>query len=178
MDNKKTLAAALGIAAGFGAARLVDLALIGGSIATAASAVAFAGYMTLGGGDHPPLINGMEHLAIFAQPNHGVKHGDTTSVDASPVGALPPEVKAHVEGYSLVGAQKDFAWLREGNHIFSVHTGDTVPRLGRITSIEQRDGRWTLLDDKGNQLIAATKPDIPPPGTGRFDKPLIFGSGR
>ena len=56
-------------AAGLAAARAVDLALIGGGVATATGAVGFAGYMSVAG-DHEPRINGMEYLAIFAQPSH------------------------------------------------------------------------------------------------------------
>jgi len=179
MVEKRTAAAMAGTVVGLGAAKLIDFALIGGSIATAAGSVAFAGYMTLTVGERGPLIYGMDHLAIFAQPSRGLSHDDSSqSVDATPVGALPPNVKDHVEGYSLVGAQSDFAWLRNGNKIFAVHIGDDVPNLGRVASIELRDGRWMLVDIKGNPLLAASKTALPPPGRGRFEKSLIFGSGK
>ena len=178
MGEKKTAAAAAGAVLGFGAARLIDFALIGGSIAAAAGSVAFAGYMTMTAGDRSPLIYGMDHLAIFAQPSRHLGHDEAQPVDASPVGALPPGAKDHVEGYSVVGAQSDFAWLRNGNRIFAVHIGDEVPRLGRVAAIERREGRWTLLDLNGNVLIAAAKSEIMAPGPGRFEKPLIFGNGR
>jgi hypothetical protein len=178
MDRKKTLAAALGVAAGFTASRAVDLALVGGGVATAAGAVGFAGYVMFAG-DHEPHINGLEYLAIFAQPSHhgapGADKSDATKVDVRPVGAIPREIKENVAGYWLVGAQPSFAWLREGNRIFAVHPGDDVPRLGRVATIEERDGRWTLVDDKGAAMIVSSVADLPASAGGRFDKRLIFG---
>jgi hypothetical protein len=179
MDSKKTFAAVLGVAAGFTASRAVDLALVGGSVVTATSAVGFAGYMMFAG-DHEPHINGMEYLAIFAQPTRHAVRGadkpDATKVDDSPVGSIPPrDIKDNVAGYWLVGAQAQFAWLREGNRIFSVRPGDEVPRLGRVAAIEQRDGRWTLVDSKGAALIVSGQPELSASAGGRFDKRMIFG---
>ncbi len=178
MDKKKSLAVALGAATGLAAARVIDLALIGASMFTAAGAVGFAGYMTLTGVG-APMILGMDHLAIFAQPSHP-HHAETPQfgpVDMSPVGAIPHE-KDHVNGYALVGAQTRFAWLREGNRIFAVRPGEVVPRLGRIAAIEQRDGRWTLVDEKGAPMIVSAIPDLAPSAGGRFDKRMIFGEGK
>jgi hypothetical protein len=177
MDSKKTWATLAGATAGVAASRAIDLALIGGGVATAASAVGFAGYMMLAG-DHETHVNGMEYLAIFAQPSHGVHgegKGDAEKVDSSPVGAIQREIKDNVSGYWLVGAQAQFAWLREGNRIFSVHPGEVVPRLGRVAGIEQRDGRWTLVDDKGAELIVSSQAELPASAGGRFDKRMIFG---
>ena len=180
MDKKKPLAAAIGAALGVGVARLADLALIGGLIATAGGAVTFAGYMTIRGAQ-TPLINGMEYLAIFAQPNHH-GHGDEPEatqarqrLDMDPVGAIPRETKDDVGGYALVGAKPTYAWLRQGNRIFAVRPGDDVPRLGHVAGIEQRDGRWTLVDDKGRTLIVSALAEIAPSEGGRFDKRMIFG---
>jgi hypothetical protein len=171
MDSKKPMAALAGAFAGVAATRLLDLALIGGCLATAAGAVGFAGYMTMAG-EHSPFINGMQYLAIFAQPSHPHRVG----VDMNPVGAIPPETKFRVGGYQLVGAEARFAWLREGDRIFAVHPGDDVPRLGKIGSVEQRDGRWTLLDPKGTALLVSSLIDLPPSAGGRFDKRMIFGA--
>jgi hypothetical protein len=180
MDNKKTLAAVLGAAAGFTASRAIDLALVGGGVATAASAVGFAGYMMLAG-NHEPHINGMEYLAIFAQPSghaaRGADAADATKVDTRPVGAIPREIKDNVAGYSLVGAQAEFAWLREGNRIFSVRPGQEVPRLGRVAAIVERDGRWTLVNSKGEELLVSGQPELSPSASGKFDKRMIFGDG-
>ncbi len=175
MDKKKSLATLLGAVFGFSAARLGDLALIGGSLATAAGTVGFAGYMTLRGGDRPH-INGMEYLAIFAQPRHTGPKGPT-GVDMNPVGAIPPNAKIDVNGYSLVGAKESYAWLRQGDRIFAVRPGDDVPVLGHVASIERREGRWALIDSKGAPLIvspiaALATEDAP------FGKRMIFGDRR
>jgi hypothetical protein len=178
MDKRKSLAALVGAALGVGAARLADLALFGGLVATAGGAVTFAGYMTMRG-SHTPLINGMQYLAIFAQPNrHGQGDEAAPSVDMNPVGAIPAETKVEAGGYALVGAKPSYAWLRAGNRIFAVRPGDDVPQLGHVSAIEQRDGRWTLVDDKGRTLIASALTEIAPPEGGRFEKRMIFGEGK
>ncbi len=78
-------------------------------------------------------------------------------------------------GYWLVGAQPQFAWLREGNRIFSVRPGEEVPRLGRIAAIVERDGRWTLVDSKGAALIVSGQPELSPSAGAKFGKRMIFG---
>ena len=190
MDKKKSLAAMLGAALGIGVAKLADIALIGGLLATAGGAVTFAGYMTMRN-DGATHVNGMQYLAIFAQPNRHAHDGDepeataAPSVDMNPVGAIPREpqadanpAKADSGGYALVGARPTYAWLREGNRIFAVRPGDDVPRLGHIAGIEQRDGRWSLVDGQGRTLIASGLAEIAPAEGGRFNKPMIFGEGR
>ena len=186
MDRRKTLAALTGALAGYASTRLADLALVGGSLATAVGAVGFAGYMTLAG-NHETHVNGMEYLAIFAQPSHPAHHEDAErpSLDMAPTGALPRaepparEIKEQAGGYALVGAQSSFAWLREGNRIFAVRPGEDVPRLGRVAAIRQVEGRWTLLDDKGDTLLAGGVIELAAPSPERrFDKRMIFGGGR
>jgi hypothetical protein len=179
MGKKKTLAAIVGVFAGLGAARVGDLALIGGSLATATGAVALAGYMMMRG-EGSPLINGVQYLAIFAQPSHP-HAGDGASapddVDMNPVGAIPHDGKDQVAGYQLVGAQERFAWIRQGARIFAVHPGDDVPSLGRVSAIELRDGRWALVDEKGGTLLVSALSEVARSAGGRFDKRMIFGAG-
>jgi hypothetical protein len=177
MDKKKPLAASLGGLMGFVAGRGVDIALVGGSLATAAGAVTFAAYMMMRN-DGSPLINGVQYLAIFAQPSHPNRVDDAPEhggLDMSPVGAISAKGDGQVAGYQLVGAQQSFAWVREGARIFAVHPGDDVPRLGRVDAIELRDGRWTLVDEKGATLITSALSEVAPSAGGRFDKGMIFG---
>ena len=176
MDKKKALGVATGAAAGFAASRAGDFALIGGLLATAASAVGFAGYETLAG-DHRPNIAGMEYLAIFAQPSHHSAAADSAArsgLDMNTIGALPHSAPEEAGGYALVGAQSRFAWLREGNRIFAVTPGEDVPRLGHVVSIEPRDGRWALLSARGEILLIGGASDIGATGGGKFDKRMIF----
>ena len=175
MADRNWLAAIAGAMTGAAASR-VDVALVAGSLATAAGAVAFAGYMTMSG-VQGPLVNGMQYLAIFAQPNRGA-HVGPAGVDMSAVGAIPHDLIDHVGGYALVGAQERYAWLREGNRIFAVRPGDDVPRLGRVAAIAERDGRWVLVDDKGVTLIAGAIVDLAPASSRRFGKRMIFSADR
>ena len=69
-------------------ALLVDVALIGSSLVAAAGAVVFAGSMLVEG-DHRPRVNGLQYLAIFAQP-----HGAAKSVPAPPAPAQPVPIPA------------------------------------------------------------------------------------
>jgi hypothetical protein len=180
MDKKKWLSAGAGAGLGLTASRIMDLSLIGACVATATGTVAFAGYMMMRG-DHTPLINGMQYLAIYAQPSHPRHVADAQrpeAVDMAPVGALSRDGQDRTSGYQLVGAEPRFAWLRQGDHIFAVHPGDEVARLGKIASIEQRDGRWTLVDEKGATLIASALVDPTGSAGGRFGKPMIFGAER
>jgi hypothetical protein len=179
MDRKKSLAAMVGALTGLGAARIVDLALVGGGLATATGAVALAGYM-MTRGEHAPIVNGVQYLAIFAQPSHPHRDDDAAApvgVDTNPIGAISHNGKDQVAGYQMVGAQQSFAWIREGARIFAVHPGDDVPSLGRVGAIEMRDGRWTLMDEKGGTLLVSALAEVAPSAGGRFDKRMIFGAG-
>ena len=176
MDKKKAAAAAAGAVAGAAAGRLVDLALMGGLIATAAGAVGFAGYETMFS-DHMPHINGLQYLAIFAQPSHhppALAQNGKGAIDMAPTGALSHPAPQEAAGYALVGAQGRFAWLREGNRIFAVYPGDDVARLGHVVSIETREGRWTLVGRNGETLLAGAPVDLGEGAVGRFDKKMTF----
>ncbi len=176
MDRRKALATLAGATAGFAASRAADLALIAGLVVTAAGAVGFAGYETLSD-DHRPKIAGMEYLAIFAQPSRHSAAADSAArsgLDMNALGALPHSAPEEAGGYGLVGAQPQFAWLREGNRIFAVTPGEDVPRLGHVHAIERRDGRWALIARAGEILLIGGASDIGAAGGGKFDKRMIF----
>ncbi len=135
--------------------------------ALAALSVAFAGYMLAQGGG-AVRVNGMEHLAIFAQPRGtapaatGLVLPSLTEVDRSPDlmatgsvgGADRPARPRPVE---VVAARSDRVWLRVDGAIRAAAPGDDVPRVGHIGSIVSRDGGWALLDDKGATLLTVAK---------------------
>lgn len=180
MASKKALLTAASAALGLAAGRMVDFALIGGLMFTAAGAVGFAGYETMVN-DHTTRISGMKYLAIFAQPSHRSPPGAQeakSGLDLTPIGALAHPAPIDASGYSLVGAQSRFAWLREGNRIFVVNPGDDVARLGHVASIEPREGRWALIGPQGEALIAGGVADIGERSGGRFDKRMIFRDSR
>jgi hypothetical protein len=177
VDKKKSLATVIGAVFGVGMARLGDLILIGGSLAIAAGAVGLAGYLTLTGVQEP-YIYGMKYLAIYAQPSHPVHVDGGQEIDFSPVGAIATPLRTAVNGYALVGAKSSYGWLRDGDHIFAVLPGDDVPRLGHVAAIEQRNGRWALVDDKGGELLVSAAVDPTAEDGGHFGKSMIFGEGK
>ena len=79
-----------GASAAFVTAKLADAALVGSRVAFAARrAVAFAGSMTADG-PRSPRINGMQYLAIFAQPRGVAAPSDQAAVRAGAPRSRPP----------------------------------------------------------------------------------------
>jgi hypothetical protein len=136
--------------------------------ALAGLSAAFAIYM-LAYGAGKTRINGMEHLAIFAQPRGpggAVRDRAPPSADAAPVvdmattGSVAASVgKAAPDArpVEIVAAQADRVWLRIDGAIRTAAPGDNVAGLGRIGAIVPRNGGWVLLDDKGAALLAVAK---------------------
>jgi len=147
-----------------------EIAIRAVGTALAGVSISFAVYMLAYGGGKT-RINGMEHLAIFAQPRG-------TGGGASPAGnpAPPPVGGAAVDmattgsfaasagkavpdprPVEIVAAQADRVWLRIDGALRPAVPGDSIAGVGRIGSIVARDGGWVLLDDKGAVLLAVTK---------------------
>ena len=174
MDRKKSLAALVGAASASAWRGSSTSRLIGGALATAAGAVGLAGYLTLTGVQEP-YIYGMKYLAIYAQPSHPVHVDGGQGIDFNPIGAIATPLRTAVNGYALVGAKASYGWLRDGDHIFAVLPGDDVPRLGHVAAIEQRNGRWALVDDKGGELLVSAAVEPTAEDGGHFGKSMIFG---
>jgi hypothetical protein len=135
--------------------------------ALAGLSIAFAAYM-MAYGEGKIRINGMEHLAIFAQPRGpaGAVGPVQPLQDASPqvdmaatgsLAASAGEAAADARPVQIVAAQADRVWLRVDGAIRAAAPGDSVPGLGRIGSIVARNGGWVLLDDKGAELLAVAR---------------------
>jgi hypothetical protein len=135
--------------------------------ALAGLSMAFAIYMLAYGGGKT-RINGMEHLAIFAQPrgDGGVVRGPipppeaaTPQVDMVATGSLAASAKAasDARAVQIVAAQADRVWLKINGAIRTATPGDNVAGLGRIGAIVARNGGWVLLDDKGAELLSVAK---------------------
>ena len=135
--------------------------------ALAGLSMAFAVYM-LAYGAGRTRINGMEHLAIFAQPrgDGGIVRAATPptagapQVDMAATGSLAAsagEAAAPVRPVKIVAAQADRVWLKIDGAIRAAAPGDSVAGLGRIGAIVARDGGWVLLDDKGAELLTVAK---------------------
>jgi hypothetical protein len=165
------------------------LALIGSGVATATAAVAFAGVMLMQG-DHAPNINGMQYLAVFAQPSKALRPTEPATplstavaaarepqatVDMAPVGAISARPMPHPD-YELISAGMDRAWVRDGDRIFAVHIGDNVPNLGKIEDIVWTDGHWALIGANKVTLLASGEAAAPKKNGGRTfqQKKMIF----
>jgi hypothetical protein len=173
--------------------------LIGAGLTSAAASVVFAAAM-VSRGDHQPLVNGMQYLAIFAQPSGrtapsaptattkfatlGASPGSArtdagASIDFNPTGSIPrvvAEEPAQSDPYRLVAVEPGMAWLRNGAEMRVVKPGDVAPGLGRIAAIVKRDGRWALVGDSGVALLVADPPPSVAPAEDRFARGMIFGT--
>ena len=148
-----------------------EIAIRAVGTALAGMSAAFAIYMLAYGGGRT-RINGLEHLAIFAQPRGnavgappaeglappgadaaGAVDMATTGSFAASAGKAAPESRP----IEIVAARADRVWLRIDGALRSAVPGDSVPGVGRIGAIVARDGGWALLDDKGAALLAVTK---------------------
>jgi hypothetical protein len=138
-------------------------------MALASLSAAFAMYM-LAYGAGKTRINGMEHLAIFAQPRGagGVVRDPTTppetdastAVDMAATGSVAASAGPVAPGarpVEIVAAQADRVWLKIGGGIHMAAPGDDVAGLGRIGAIVARSGGWVLLDGKGAELLGVAK---------------------
>jgi hypothetical protein len=166
----------------------VDATLVGTGLATAAGAVAFAGFM-VAQGDHKPDVYGMKYLAIYAQPRKTAKAADESGrssgpaaggeIDMAPVGSIGPPPPANMGTFALVSAQPGVAWLREGTRIVAIRQGDVAPGLGRIVDIVKRDGRWFLIGDSGTALLSREPPAAKDgPAREPFSRRMIFGDDK
>jgi len=188
MTRKTALktAAVVTLAAKLASFSLIDATLVGSSVAAAVGSVVFAGAMMMQG-DHPPAVNGVEYLAIFAQPKvaasaaqgaHAPQFVANVGVDFTPLGSLAPPGTTAAGAYELVSAQSTLAWVRVGTRILAVKPGDTLPGLGVVRAIAWDSGRWTLVGDNDAPLLRSGGPattarsgSAPP-----FSRQMIFGS--
>ncbi len=201
----RRFAAAASLASGRVTAKsLGDLALVGVGVAMAVGSIVFASDM-LSQDDHEPRVNGMQYLAIFAQPRGSARPAPAAppavaanavdmaptgsiarsaddAVDMAPIGSIPRGAAGAppaAERYRLVAAGPGVAWLSNGSEIRMVKPGELVPGFGRVASIVKRDGRWALVDEKGATLAMADRPQTKSRGDRGepFARRMIFGEG-
>jgi hypothetical protein len=135
--------------------------------ALAGLSMAFAVYMLAYGGGRT-RINGMEHLAIFAQPRGpGGFVADPppsaeaqAALDMAATGSLAAsagDVGTGPRPIEMVAAQADRVWLKIDGTIRAATPGDSVAGLGQIGAIVSRGDGWAVLDDKGADLLTLSK---------------------
>ena len=151
--------------------RALGAALAGLSISFAAYMIAFGGYRV--------RVNGMEHLAIFAQPR-GPAHATPpeppiilSPLDMTATGSFTPPADPRLKPRPVEGvaARADRAWLIIDGMIRVAAPGDDLPHLGHVAKITPRDGGWALLDEKGGTLLFVPKHAN---GAAMFSKRMIF----
>jgi hypothetical protein len=137
-------------------------------MALASLSAAFAIYMLAYGGGRT-RINGMEHLAIFAQPRGpggavrapALSSADaSTAVDMAATGSLAAsasQAAPEARPVEIVAAEADRVWLKIDGVIRAAAPGETVAGLGRIGAIAARNGGWVVLDNKGKELLGVAK---------------------
>jgi len=148
-----------------------EIAIRAVGTALAGMSIAFAVYM-LFYGEGKTRINGLEHLAIFAQPRGSAGAAPAVEGSAPPIANSRAAVDMETTGsfaasggkatpetrpVEIVAARADRVWLRIDGAIRSAVPGDIVAGVGHIGAIVARDGGWVVLDDKGAALLAVRK---------------------
>jgi len=146
-----------------------EIAIRAVGTALAGMSFAFAVYMLAYGGGKT-RVNGLEHLAIFAQPRGsapGLHPAEGPAppiaggaVDMTTTGSFGPaggKTSPEPPPIEIVAARTDRVWLRIDGAIRAAVPGDNVAGLGHIGAIVARDGGWVVLDDKGAALLAVAR---------------------
>ncbi len=159
----------------------VDRAVITAGILTAVASAAFATYMVAT--DHPhPMFGGLDHLMIFAQPNHGdlrpviarvPETSDDQGVDYTTTGTIPEKADTRptptyvvpaingrdgpiIKGFTLRGVSGNVAMVEGADGIYRLEPGSTLAGAGRVLSIEWRKGKFVVVTTQG--IIQAEQP--------------------
>ncbi len=139
-----------------------DLALGAVGVGLAGTSAVFAIYM-VANSDQGPRINGVESLAIFAQPVSAPYRGNVARVsepefDMTPVGSVrmrapppaeTPVVSKSATGYYIRGYSQGAALVQGPNGFFNVKVGADIDGLGRVTSIEARGRNLVIITTGG-----------------------------
>jgi hypothetical protein len=107
----------------------------------------------------PPHVAGD---GLDMAPTGSIAHGAASAPAPTP------------ESFRILAVEPGIAWLSNGSEIRVVKPGDVAPGLGRVASIEKRDGRWLLVGDSGAPLLTSDAPGKKA-GSPPFARRMIFG---
>jgi hypothetical protein len=149
-----------------------DHGLVAAGIAAAVGSASFAGFMLARDNSHP-MFGGIEHLMIFAQPIHGhrpplLERLERRSVDYRATGSIEPRplsnaaggesprsdekadsARGALAGYVLRFGQRGDVVVEGPKGSFAAIPGVSLPKAGRILSIQNRNGRWVVVTENG-----------------------------
>lgn len=141
-----------------------DLAMGAVGVGLAGTSAVFAIYM-VANSDQGPRINGVENLAIFAQPVTTPYRGGASRVpepefDMTPVGSVrmrqavapsspPPIVTKIVPGYVMRGYFQGAALVQGPDGFINVKVGAEIEGLGRVIAIEARGRNLVVITTGG-----------------------------
>jgi hypothetical protein len=162
-----------------------EIAIRAVGTALAGLSIAFAVYMLAYGGGKT-RVNGMEYLAIFAQPRGpaGIAPAikapaplplaGAPALDVATTGSLAVSAGNAAQDarpVEIVAARANRVWLKIDGAIRAAAPGDNVAGVGRIGAIVARNGGWVLLDDKGATLLTVARDAN---GASLFARKMIF----
>ena len=97
---------------------------------------------------NPPVAKAPEKTA---SPAPKPKQTQATTPAPQPAKQAAPKTQTTNVKWSLKAAQPGKAIIAaQGGNIMNVKTGDVVPGLGKITSIEMKNGLWTVTGTQGS----------------------------
>ena len=139
-----------------------DVALGAFGVGLASSSVAFAAFM-ISTSNQGPRINGVDKLAIFAQPISApytggfVRGSRGQEFDPMPVGTQrartlarqPAVVEKFVTGYRMRGYSQGEALVQGPGGFMNVKVGADIEGLGRVLGIEARGPNLVVVTTGG-----------------------------
>lgn len=134
-----------------------DLGLRFAGVGLATASIAFAAHMTAES-DRAPQINGVEHLAIFAQPTTlAARHARTQGIDYTPIGATPSAAsqtraapQTTLTGYEVLDVVSGAALIRAPDgRATRVAPGERLAGAGRVLDITRAQGKWLVSTEMG-----------------------------
>jgi len=126
------------------ALRAIGVALAGGSVVFAAH--------TTGANSGQPQIHGAEHFAIYArQKSGGARKPERLDIDNTAAsGVQRAATTVFRDDYEIVEAAAPSARIRSPQgRIMTVAPGMKYPVLGKVLSISERNGKWSVAADYG-----------------------------